>query len=92
MRAFTSPFRPLVTAAPDVRELHADRAALGHRVYEVKVDSQLRLDLEACSTVVARRGLVFLNNPNNPTATVHGLKTVTDFVQRVRRISPDTVF
>jgi histidinol-phosphate aminotransferase len=36
-------------------------------------------------------GLVFLNNPNNPTATVHGLKTVTDFVQRVRRISPDTV-
>src|SRR6185503_4623842 len=27
----------------------------------------------------------------NPTATVHGLKTVTDFVERVRRISPDTV-
>jgi histidinol-phosphate aminotransferase len=36
-------------------------------------------------------GLIFFNNPNNPTATVHGIKTVTDFVERVRRISPDTV-
>jgi len=42
-------------------------------------------------TVVRGAGLVFLNNPNNPTATVHGLKTVTDFVERVHRISPDTV-
>ena len=42
-------------------------------------------------TVVRGAGLVFLNNPNNPTATVHGLKTVADFVERVRRISPDTV-
>ena len=36
-------------------------------------------------------GLVFFNNPNNPTATVHGAKTVTDFVERVRTASPDTV-
>ena len=36
-------------------------------------------------------GLVFFNNPNNPTATVHGAKIVADFVERVRRISPDTV-
>ena len=34
---------------------------------------------------------MFLNNPNNPTATVHGAKVVADFVERVRRISPDTV-
>ena len=37
------------------------------------------------------RGLVFFNNPNNPTATVHGAKTVADFVTRVRKASPDTV-
>ncbi len=36
-------------------------------------------------------GLVFLNNPNNPTATVHGSKAVADFVQKVRAASPDTV-
>ena len=34
---------------------------------------------------------MFLNNPNNPTATVHGSKAVTDFVQKVRAASPDTV-
>jgi histidinol-phosphate aminotransferase len=36
-------------------------------------------------------GLVFFNNPINPTATVHSLKTVTDFVERVHKASPDTV-
>src|SRR6266851_5791860 len=36
-------------------------------------------------------GLVFFNNPNNPTATVHGAKTVAEFVAQVRRASPDTV-
>ena len=60
-------------------------------MHEVKVDSQFRLDLEGMLTVVRGAGLVFLNNPNNPTATVHGAKTITDFVERVRRISPDTV-
>ena len=64
---------------------------MGHPVFEVKVDSQFRLNLEDMLSVVRGAGLVFLNNPNNPTATVHGAKTVTDFVERVRRISPDTV-
>jgi histidinol-phosphate aminotransferase len=55
------------------------------------VDSQFRVNLEEMLTTVRGAGLVFVNNPNNPTATVHGAKTVTDFVERVRRISPDTV-
>jgi len=91
MRAFTSPFRPLVTAAPTFENCTSTARRLGHPVFEVKVDSQFRLDLEGMLAVVRGAGLVFLNNPNNPTATVHGLKTVTDFVERVRRISPDTV-
>jgi histidinol-phosphate aminotransferase len=36
-------------------------------------------------------GLVYFNNPNNPTATVHGEKTVTDMVERIRKASPETV-
>lgn len=91
IRAFTSPFRPLVTAAPTFENCTQVARRLGHPVYEVKVDNQMRLDLEGMIAVVRGAGLVFLNNPNNPTATVHGLKTVTDFVTRVRRISPDTV-
>lgn len=91
IRAFTSPFRPLVTAAPTFENCTGLCRRLGHPVNEVKVDSQLRLDLEGMLTVVRGAGLVFLNNPNNPSATVHSLKSVTDFVERVRRISPDTV-
>ena len=91
IRAFTSPFRPLVTAAPTFENCTGLCRRLGHPVHEVKVDSQLRLDLEGMLTVVRGAGLVFLNNPNNPSATVHSLKSVTDFVERVRRISPDTV-
>jgi histidinol-phosphate/aromatic aminotransferase/cobyric acid decarboxylase-like protein len=54
----------------------------------VKVDSQFKINLEDMLTVVRGAGLVFLNNPNNPTATVHGLKTVADFVERVRGFRP----
>ena len=91
MRAFTSPYRPLVTGAPTFENCTGIARRMGHPVHEVKVDSQFRINLEDMLTVVRGAGLVFLNNPNNPTATVHGLKTVTDFVERVRRISPDTV-
>jgi histidinol-phosphate aminotransferase len=91
IRAFTSPFRPLVTAAPTFENCTGFARRLGHPVHEVKVDSQFRLDLEGMLAVVRGAGLVFLNNPNNPTATVHSAKTVADFVERVRRISPDTV-
>ena len=91
VRAFTSPFRPLVTAAPTFENCTGLCRRLGHPVYEVKVDSQFRLNLEEMLSVVRGAGLVFLNNPNNPTATVHSLKTVQNFVERVKRISPDTV-
>jgi hypothetical protein len=89
VRAFTSPFRPW---SPRHRRSRTARALsqTRHPVYEVKVDSQMRWTRRHDR---GRRGagLVFLNNPNNPTATVHSLKAVTDFVERVRRISPDTV-
>src|SRR4029078_5049059 len=38
-----------------------------------------------------KAGLVFFNNPNNPTATVHGAKTVADMVDGIRKGSTDTV-
>lgn len=91
MRAFTSPFRPLVTGAPTFENCTGLARRMGHPAYECKVDSQFKINLEEMLTVSRGAGLIFLNNPNNPTATVHGLKTVTDFVERVRRISPDTV-
>jgi histidinol-phosphate aminotransferase len=91
VRAFTSPTKGLVTAAPTFENCPQLAKKLGHPVTEVAVDAACRLDLDAMARAAKGAGLVYLNNPNNPTATVHGAKAVTDFVQRVRSSSPDTV-
>ncbi len=91
VRAFTSPARALVTASPSFENCPGFARKLGHPVVDVKVDAAFRLDLDAMATAAKGAGLIFLNNPNNPTATVHGGKAIADFVQRVRAASPDTV-
>ena len=91
VRAFTSPTKSLVTASPSFENCAQLAKKLGHPVNEIKVDAAFRLDLEAMAAAAKGAGLVFLNNPNNPTATVHGSKAIADFVQRVRAASPDTV-
>jgi histidinol-phosphate aminotransferase len=91
VRAFTSPTRALVTASPSFENCPQVAKQLGHPVKDVLVDAAFKLDIEKMIAAASGAGLVFFNNPNNPTATVHGLKTVTDFVERVRRASPDTV-
>src|SRR5436309_6549377 len=92
VRAFTSPTRALVTASPTFENCTSVAKQLKHALVEVKVDPNLRLDIEAMIAAASKgAGLVFFNNPNNPTATVHSAKTVADFVERIRRTSPDTV-
>lgn len=90
VRAFTSPTRGLVTATPTFENPTSTARRLGHPVKEIRVDSEFRLDPGGMIDAAPGSGLVFFCNPNNPTATVHGSKTVADFVQRVRSASPDT--
>src|SRR6478672_5033158 len=91
VRAFTAPSRGLVTGAPSFENCPGVAKKLGHPITEIKVDSMFRLDLESMIHAAKGAGLVFLNNPNNPTATVHAAKAITDFVSRVRQSSPETV-
>ena len=91
VRAFTAPGRGLVTASPTFENPTSIVKRLNHPLTEVRVDSAFRLDVEAMITASPGAGLVFFNNPNNPTATVHGAKAVADFVERVRKASPETV-
>jgi hypothetical protein len=74
-----------------VRELSGIARKLGHPVTEVPVDAVLRPRSGGDDCRVEGSGLIFFNNPNNPTATVHGAKAVADFVSRVRKLSPDTM-
>jgi histidinol-phosphate aminotransferase len=91
VRAFTSPSKALVTASPTFENPTGNAKRLGHPIREIKVDSAFKLDLDGMIAAAPGAGLLFFNNPNNPTATVHGAKAVTDFVHRVRRVSPETV-
>jgi histidinol-phosphate aminotransferase len=91
IRAFVSPYRHLVTGAPTFENCTAFARKMKFPVTEIKVDGACRIDIEGMVATARGAGLIFFNNPNNPTATVHGAKVVADFVERVRRISPDTV-
>jgi histidinol-phosphate aminotransferase len=91
VRAFTSPTRGLVTGSPSFENCPGVAKKLGHPIAEIKVDSAFRLDLDAMIAAAKGAGLVFFNNPNNPTATVHGARSVADFVARIRHSSPETV-
>jgi histidinol-phosphate aminotransferase len=92
MRAWVSPTRAFVTALPTFENCTGYANKYKLPLTEVKVDSAFRLDVEPMIAAAAKgAGLVFFNNPNNPTATVHGAKTVTEMVERIRKASPDTV-
>ena len=65
------------------------QAVGGIRVMVMLRDS--RIDLEAMARAITpQTKVVFIANPNNPTATVHGAKAVADFVAAVRKASPNT--
>jgi len=65
--------------------------AIGSPVRAVPVDRDLALDLGRMLDASLGAGLVFLCNPNNPTATVHGGPAIAEFVEQVRQRSPGTV-
>ena len=90
VRVFTAPGRGLITASPSFENCVNTAKRLNHPITEVPVDSAFRLDLGPMLTASQGGGLVFLNNPNNPTATVHGIKAVTEFVEGLQRTSPAT--
>ncbi|MGH9329355.1 MAG: pyridoxal phosphate-dependent aminotransferase, partial [Vicinamibacterales bacterium] len=87
---FTSPSRGLVSGAPAYEEC-ADYAGLVKApVKAIPLDAQLRDDLDAIVAASKGAGMVYLNNPNNPTATVHSGKAVSSFIDRVLQASPQT--
>src|ERR671914_1130082 len=65
VRAFTSPERGLVTAAPTFENCTNTARRLSHPIVEVPVDSTFRLDVERMIAAAPNTGLVFFNNPNN---------------------------
>jgi len=90
-QVFTSPTKPLVTGAPSYEECTQYANVIGHPVEEIPLDDNMMLDLDKMADASKGAGMVFLNNPNNPTGTLWGAEAVGRFIERVRSESPDTM-
>lgn len=92
--AFTSPDRALVTGAPSFEDPVVHAEMMRAPIRAVPVDKELKLDLGRMADETrgaGLAGLVFLCNPNNPTATVHGASVVRDFITQTNRRAPECV-
>ncbi len=90
VQMLTSPTRPLVAGELTYEECAGYAELIGTPVRAVPLDRGLKLDLDAMAEAAKGAGVVFLNNPTNPTATLHGADAVGAFVDRVLTSSPDT--
>jgi histidinol-phosphate aminotransferase len=90
VRAFTSPTKALVVASPTYEDPGTTGKTHGSEVRAIPVTGDLHLDLGAMAEAGQGAGLVYLCNPNNPTATVHGADEVNNFIATLAKTSPDT--
>ena len=88
--AFTGPGRALVTGLPSFEDPVRHTQFVKGEVRAVPVNANLQLDLgRMLEQVNETAGLVFLCNPNNPTATVHGKAAINEFIAGVNRKAPN---
>jgi histidinol-phosphate aminotransferase len=90
VQVFTSKASPLVGGAPTYEECAGYADLIGTPVKAVNLDGQLRLDLTAMAAASKGAGMVYLNNPNNPTATIQPATAIEGFVNDVLKASPKT--
>jgi len=90
VQVFTSKANALVGGAPTYEECAGYANLIGTPVTAVDLDSQLRLDLGAMASASKGAGMVYLNNPNNPTATIQPAAAIEGFVSDVLKASPKT--
>jgi len=91
VQVFTSPARPLVAGQMTYEECPSYAEMIGSPLRAIPLTSALQLDLEATAASAKGAGMVFLNNPNNPTATVLSGNAVDALIERVHAADPECV-
>ena len=80
--AFTGPDRKLVAAHPTFESLGSYAKARGAQVVQVPLAADYSHDLEAMrGRIDSSTGLVYICNPNNPTATLTPRNKIEDFMK-----------
>jgi histidinol-phosphate aminotransferase len=87
---FTSRERALVSGAPAYEECAGYAPLVGAPIRTLPLDAALRDNLDAIAAASKGAGLVYINNPNNPTGTVHSGKAVANFIDQVLALSPES--
>ncbi len=90
VQALTNKERALVVGSPTFESSANFAKFLGTPVRAIPVDAKLRLDLAPMADASKGAGLVYVCNPNNPTASVHGKAAVQQFIEQVNKLSPET--
>jgi len=91
VQVFTSPVRPLVAGQLTYEECAGYADLIGTPVRALPLDRALQLDLDAMAAAARGAGMVFLNNPNNPTGALLSGDAVDRFIERVFSVAPDSV-
>ena len=89
VKAYASGSKALVNGTPSYSSPDRTANQIKATIKLVPIEkSSLSLDLGAMADASKGAGLVFVCNPNNPTATVHPISAIADFVKKVRATSP----
>jgi histidinol-phosphate aminotransferase len=91
VQMFTSPARPLVAGQLTYEECAGYADLIGTPVRAVPLERTLQLDLEAMAAAAKGAGMVFLNNPNNPTGRLLSGDAVDGFIEKVFAVAPESV-
>lgn len=79
----------IITGDPSYADLPSSASKLGAKIVKVPLTADYKLDLDAMEAKVgANTGLVYICNPNNPTATVVDTTKLKAFCERVSKKVP----
>ncbi len=87
---FTGVGKALVTGEPSYESPVRTAMTLGSPITAVPLTGEQRLDLNAMAAASNGAGLLYICNPNNPTATAVTAAAVTEAIEQVLAASPDT--
>jgi len=91
VRISCGPNRHVVTGNPSYGSPNASAEKFGSECRQVPLDDDLRLDLSGMAAAARGAGMVYINNPNNPTATVHPASAIERFINDIHGRSADTL-